>query len=251
MSDPTSLLERLPVSSHSHKPLPDKALLCARNLYKGFTLHNQGGIHFPVLEGVSLTVNPGDCVALEGSSGSGKSTFMRSLYANYRVDSGEIWIKHKGQWQDIVTAQSHELMDIRRYSLGYVSQFLRVIPRVSAVDVAAEPLVDTGVSPAVAKEKVRSLFSRLNLPERLWSVSPTTFSGGEKQRVNIARAFAVDYPVLLLDEPTSALDADNRSVVVQLIKEKKQQGCALVGIFHDESVRKQVCNQSLTFALHD
>lgn len=251
MSDSTQLLERLPVSSPSPKPLPDESLLCARDLYKGFTLHNQGGIHFPVLQGVSLTVKPGDCVALEGASGSGKSTFMRSLYANYRVDSGEIWIKHSGQWKDIVTAQAHELMDIRCYSLGYVSQFLRVIPRVSAVDVAAEPLVDTGVSPAAAKEKVRSLFSRLNLPERLWSVSPTTFSGGEKQRVNVARAFAVDYPLLLLDEPTSALDADNRSVVVQLIEEKKQQGYALIGIFHDESVRKQVCNQSLTFALHD
>lgn len=237
--------------NHLPTPLPDKALLCARNLYKGFTLHNQGGIHFPVLEGVSLTVNPGDCVALEGASGSGKSTFMRSLYANYRVDKGEIWIRHKGQWTNIVTAQSHELIDIRRYSLGYVSQFLRVIPRVSAIDVAAEPLIDTGVSAKEAQEKVRSLFSRLNLPERLWQVSPTTFSGGEKQRVNVARAFAVDYPILLLDEPTSALDAKNRSVIVQLIEEKKKKGCALIGIFHDESVRKQVCNQSLTFALHD
>ncbi|EDX87020.1 phosphonate C-P lyase system protein PhnL [Synechococcus sp. PCC 7335] len=251
MSDPAQLLERLPISSPVPPLLPDEALLCARSLYKGFTLHNQGGIHFPVLEGVSLTVKPGDCVALEGASGSGKSTFMRSLYANYQVDRGEVWIKHRGQWHDVVTAQTHELMDIRRYSLGYVSQFLRVIPRVSAIDVAAEPLVDSGISPAMAKEKVRSLFSRLNLPERLWSVSPTTFSGGEKQRVNVARAFADDYPILLLDEPTSALDADNRRVIVQLIEEKKQQGCALIGIFHDESVRNQVCNQSLTFALHD
>lgn len=231
--------------------LPEKAHLCALNLHKGFTLHNQGGIHFPVLEGVSLTVNPGECVALEGASGSGKSTFMRSLYANYRVDGGEIWIKHKGQWQNIVTCQAHELIDIRRYSLGYVSQFLRVIPRVSALDVAAEPLIDMGVSPEAAQDRVRSLFSRLNLPERLWTVSPTTFSGGEKQRVNIARAFAADYPVLLLDEPTSALDAANRSVVVQLIEEKKEQGCALIGIFHDEAVKNQVCNQSLTFRLHD
>lgn len=240
--------------------LPTQALLHAQNLHKGFTLHNQGGIHFPVLEGVSLTVNPGDCVALVGASGSGKSTFMRSLYANYRVDSGEIWIKHTApgqtqqeqtQWKNIVTCEPHELIDIRRYTLGYVSQFLRVIPRVSALNVAAEPLIDTGVEPEIAKDKVRSLFSRLNLPERLWDVSPTTFSGGEKQRVNVARAFAVNYPILLLDEPTSALDANNRKVIVELIEEKKEQGCALVGIFHDDAVKNQVCNHSLTFSLHD
>ncbi|MEM6453037.1 MAG: phosphonate C-P lyase system protein PhnL [Cyanobacteria bacterium P01_D01_bin.105] len=234
----------------------EHALLHAQDLYKSFTLHTQGGVKFPVLQGVSLTVNAGDCVALEGASGSGKSTFMRSLYANYRIDSGEIWIKHQGtqptaQWQNLVTCQSPELMDIRRYTIGYVSQFLRVIPRVPAIEIAAEPLIDTGVKPETAKEKVRSLFSRLNLPERLWSVSPTTFSGGEKQRVNIARAFAVDYPILLLDEPTSALDAENRNVVTQLIEEKKKQGCALVGIFHDEAVKTQVCNRSLTFSLQD
>jgi len=243
----TQSLDRLKYTS----ALPDYALLYANDLHKGFTLYNQGGIQFNVLQGVSLTVNPGDCVALEGASGSGKSTFMRSLYANYRVDSGAVWLKHKDQWQNLVTSQPHELIDIRRYSLGYVSQFLRVIPRVPALDVAAEPLMDTGVEPEAAREKVRSLFSRLNLPERLWNVSPTTFSGGEKQRVNVARAFAVDYPILLLDEPTSALDTANRKVITQLIEEKKKQGCALVGIFHDEAVKKQVCNHSLTFGLHD
>ena len=235
----------------SNAIFPASALLHAHNLYKGFTLHNQGGIHFPVLEGVSLTVQPGDCVALMGTSGSGKSTFMRSLYANYRVEQGEIWLKHQGEWKDLVTCQAHELMAIRRHTLGYVSQFLRVIPRVPAIEVAAEPLIEWGVEPERAKEKVRSLFRRLNLPERLWALSPTTFSGGEKQRVNIARAFAVDYPILLLDEPTSALDAANREVVVQLIKEKTEEGCAVVGIFHDDEVKNRVCNQFLTFSLHD
>lgn len=231
--------------------LSEKALLQANQLYKGFTLHNQGGIHFPVLQGVSLTVNAGDCVALVGASGSGKSTFMRSLYANYRVDSGEIWIAHQGQWQDLATCEPHDIIDIRRHTLGYVSQFLRVIPRVSALAVAAEPLMALGVEPEAAREKVRSLFTRLNLPERLWSLSPTTFSGGEKQRVNIARAFALRYPILLLDEPTSALDTANQNVVVQLIEEKKAQGCALIGIFHDDDVRNRVCNRFLTFSSHD
>ena len=231
--------------------LPETALLQANQLYKGFTLHNQGDIHFPVLQGVSLTVSPGECVALVGASGSGKSTFMRSLYANYRINSGEIWIKHQGQWRDLAACEPHEIMSIRRHTLGYVSQFLRVIPRVPALEVAAEPLIELGTEPETAKDKVRSLFTRLNLPERLWSLSPTTFSGGEKQRVNIARAFAVDYPILLLDEPTSALDTANQEVVIHLIEERKSEGGALIGIFHDDDVRNRVCNRFLTFSPHD
>ncbi|PSN17305.1 phosphonate C-P lyase system protein PhnL [filamentous cyanobacterium CCP5] len=223
------------------------ALLVAENLDKSFVLHPQGGVRLPVLKGVSLTIQPGECVALQGPSGSGKSTFMRSLYANYRIDSGHIWVKHQGHWVDLPQLEPHQLMAVRQYTLGYVSQFLRVIPRVPAIEVAAEPLMDFGVEPEIAKEKIRQLFTQLNLPERLWQLSPTTFSGGEKQRVNIARAFAVDYPILLLDEPTSALDAANREVVMQLIAAHKVKGCGMVGIFHDDEVRERVCDRSLCF----
>ncbi|MEO0542085.1 MAG: phosphonate C-P lyase system protein PhnL [Cyanobacteria bacterium P01_A01_bin.105] len=224
--------------------LPKTALLHASNVIKGFTLHTQGGIHLPVLTGVSLTLNPGECVALSGPSGSGKSTFMRTLYANYRIDRGDIWVRHQTQWVNLPQLPPHELMAVRRHTLGYVSQFLRVIPRVPALDVAAEPLIDSGVDRTVAQDKIRRLFQQLNLPERLWSLSPTTFSGGEKQRVNIARAFAMDYPILLLDEPTSALDAANRAVVIDLIRQRKARGCGLIGIFHDEAVKQAVCQDS-------
>ncbi|MGD1863838.1 MAG: phosphonate C-P lyase system protein PhnL [Phormidesmis sp.] len=224
--------------------------LSAVEVTKTFTLHNQGNRQLNVLQGVSLTVNKGDCVALQGASGSGKSTFMRSLYANYRVDSGSIWVNHNSDWVDLTQCEPHELIEIRARTIGYVSQFLRVIPRVPALQVAAEPLMELGVESDIAEERVRSLFIRLNLPERLWSLSPTTFSGGEKQRVNIARAFAVDRPILLLDEPTAALDQENREAVIELIEEKKAQGCALVGIFHDHDVKSRVCNQTLTFGSH-
>ncbi|MEL6327259.1 MAG: phosphonate C-P lyase system protein PhnL [Cyanobacteria bacterium J06626_23] len=222
--------------------LPHTTLLQADNLVKGFTLHTQGGIHLPVLKGVSLTVNQGDCIALSGPSGSGKSTFLRSLYGNYRVDSGAIWVRHQGRWVDLPQLEPHQLMAVRRQTIGYVSQFLRVIPRVPALEVAAEPLMDIGVDKETALDTVRALFRQLNLPERLWSLSPTTFSGGEKQRVNIARAFSVDYPLFLLDEPTSALDAANRAVVIDLILQRKAQGCGLVGIFHDDEVKRAVCS---------
>lgn len=225
--------------------------LHAVNLFKGFTLHSQGGIYLPVLKGVSLSVEAGECVALVGSSGSGKSTLMRSLYGNYRVDSGSIWVQHNGIWVDLPSLQPHELIAVRQQTIGYVSQFLRVIPRVPALEVAAESLRELGYVSEIAYAKVRELFIRLNLPERLWSLSPTTFSGGEKQRVNIARAFSVNYPILLLDEPTSALDGMNREAVMQLIEERKAQGCAMIGIFHDDEVRDRVCNRVLTFRRED
>ena len=240
-------MNTLQLSSPPTAPASITALLQAENLYKSFILHHQRGVQLPVLAGVSLSVQPGECVALQGPSGSGKSTFMRTLYANYRVNSGSIWVKHRGDWVDLPQLEALQLIEVRQYTLGYVSQFLRVIPRVPAVEVAAEPLMELGMEPENAKQKVCDLFSRLNLPERLWELSPTTFSGGEKQRVNIARAFSMDYPILLLDEPTSALDAANREVVMQLIEERKTQGCAIVGIFHDDEVRERVCDRTLTF----
>lgn len=221
--------------------------LQAQDLHKSFTLHVHGGIRLPVLRGVSLSITAGECVALSGASGAGKSTLMRSLYGNYRIDSGSIWVQHQTDWVDIPALQPHELIAVRQRTIGYVSQFLRVIPRVPALTVAAEPLLDLGISPTIAESKVRELFTRLNLPEYLWQLSPTTFSGGEKQRVNLARTLVVDYPILLLDEPTSALDATNREAVIQLIEERQTKGCAIVGIFHDDEVRDRLCNRILTF----
>jgi phosphonate C-P lyase system protein PhnL len=224
-----------------------ETLLKAENLKKGFTLHTQNGIHLSVLSNLSLVVKAGECVALTGASGSGKSTFMRCLYGNYRVDSGSIWVKHGSEWVDLTRTEPHQLLAIRQRTIGYVSQFLRVIPRVAALDVAAEPLLELGMELNEAREKAAQMFARLNLPERLWSVSPTTFSGGEKQRVNIARALLVNYPILLLDEPTSALDATNASVVIDLLQERKAAGCAMIGIFHDDEVLTQVCDRELSF----
>ncbi|MEL6204683.1 MAG: phosphonate C-P lyase system protein PhnL [Pseudomonadota bacterium] len=208
---------------------------------KSFTLHNQGGAQIPVLEGASLSVRPGECVALTGSSGSGKSTLMRMLYGNYLCPQGVIRIGGT----DLAGAAPHEVMELRRTTLGYVSQFLRVIPRVPTLDVVAEPLRAVGVGEAEAKEAAGRMLARLNLPEPLWSLSPTTFSGGEQQRVNVARGFIHPYPALLLDEPTASLDGANRVVVLGLIEEAKARGAAIVGIFHDLAARMQVCDREV------
>ncbi|ASM71365.1 MULTISPECIES: phosphonate C-P lyase system protein PhnL [Roseobacteraceae] len=219
-------------------------MIQVENLSKSFTLHNQGGTVIPVMQGAAFDVAPGECVGLIGASGAGKSTLMRMLYGNYLAASGHIRIGGV----DVATAAPREILALRRGTLGYVSQFLRVVPRVSTLDVVAEPLLRTGHDHAAAQTRARALLARLNIPERLWGLSPTTFSGGEQQRVNIARGFAYDYPALLLDEPTASLDVANREVVLSLIEEAKARGAAIVGIFHDEAARDRVCDRVIDAA---
>ena len=217
--------------------------LSVQNLSKTFTMHLRDGVVLPVVDNVNFHVQPGECVVLGGPSGAGKSSILKMVYGNYGVDAGSIVIQHHGQLVDLATADPRTVLTLRRDSIGYVSQFLRTVPRVSALDVVAEPLVIRGVDKAEAQGRARALLARLNLPERLWSLPPATFSGGEQQRVNIARGFITDHPVLLLDEPTASLDATNRAVVVAMISEKKTAGVALLGIFHDEDVREQVADR--------
>lgn len=213
------------------------------DVHKTFVLHNQNGIRLPVLSGASLNVAAGECVVLHGRSGSGKSTLLRTLYGNYLTDSGQIEVRHQGQWLDMTQASPRDLVNVRRQTIGWVSQFLRVIPRISALEVVMQPMIEQGGDRAEARQRAEHLLTRLNVPEHLWQLAPATFSGGEQQRVNIARGFIADYPVLLLDEPTASLDAANRAVVVELIHEAKARGAAIVGIFHDEDVREQVADR--------
>jgi alpha-D-ribose 1-methylphosphonate 5-triphosphate synthase subunit PhnL len=216
-------------------------MIHVENLAKNFVLHNQGGAVIPVMAGAALRVAPGECVALTGESGAGKSTLMRILYGNYLAQAGSVRIGDL----DLTKAEPREILALRRECLGYVSQFLRVVPRVPTLEVVAEPLLALGRSEAEAFARARDLLARLRIPERLWSLSPTTFSGGEQQRVNIARGFAHAYPALLLDEPTASLDATNRETVLMLIEEAKAGGAAIVGIFHDLAARARVADREI------
>jgi len=217
------------------------AMIEIDDLCKSFTLHNQGGAVIEVMRGARLRVDPGECVALTGPSGAGKSTLMRMIYGNYLAASGAIRVNGL----DVVQAAPREILALRREGLGYVSQFLRVVPRVPTRDVVAEPLLALGHPREAARERAEELLARLNIPRALWGLSPTTFSGGEQQRVNIARGFAHPYPALLLDEPTASLDPVNRAVVLTLIAEAKARGAAIVGIFHDEDARAAVCDREV------
>jgi alpha-D-ribose 1-methylphosphonate 5-triphosphate synthase subunit PhnL len=210
---------------------------------KSFTLHLQDGVVIPVFEAASLAVGRGECVVLTGASGIGKSTLLKLIYGNYRPLGGRLLLRHSDEEIDLARASPHDMLEIRRHTVGYVSQFLRCVPRVPAIDVVAEPLLALGVTAQAARERAATLLRRLRIPERLLALPPATFSGGEQQRVNIARGFIHRYPLLLLDEPTASLDADNRATVVELICEAKAAGAAILGVFHDRDVRDAVADR--------
>jgi alpha-D-ribose 1-methylphosphonate 5-triphosphate synthase subunit PhnL len=219
------------------------AMIEISNAEKTFIMHLQGGVELPVVRGVSFHVAPGECVVLSGPSGAGKSSILKMIFGNYRCDSGRIGIRHQGSQIDFAKAEPREILSVRRATIGYVSQFLRAVPRVAAIDVVAEPLIVGGTMRPEARERAGTLLRRLNIPERLWALPPSTFSGGEQQRVNIARGFISDLPILLLDEPTASLDAANRAVVVDLIAQKKRQGVAMVAIVHDDEIRQLIADR--------
>lgn len=219
------------------------------NLAKTFLLHNQGAKKLPVFQNISFQVKAGECLVLTGASGTGKSTLLRAIYANYLVQSGTINIRHENKWVDLASASPHEVLDIRKKTLGYVSQFLRVIPRISTIELVCEPLIVQGKLIKPAKAQAKKLLNKLSIPESLWDLPPATFSGGEQQRVNIARTLIQDYPILLLDEPTASLDEKNRDAVIELINEARNQGTAVVGIFHDKYVRESVSTKMFNVEL--
>jgi alpha-D-ribose 1-methylphosphonate 5-triphosphate synthase subunit PhnL len=211
------------------------------NVAKTFTLHAQGGARIDVIRGATFRVDPGECAGLTGPSGSGKSTIMRMIWGNYLAEAGSIRVCGT----DVARAEPRQVIALRRGVMGYVSQFLRVVPRVPTRDVVAEPLLIAGMARSDAMARAEDLLARLNVPKTLWDLSPMTFSGGEQQRVNIARGFAAPRRAMLLDEPTASLDPVNREVVLQLIEEAKAGGAAILGIFHDAEARARVCDREI------
>jgi alpha-D-ribose 1-methylphosphonate 5-triphosphate synthase subunit PhnL len=221
-------------------------VLRVRDLAKSFTLYTQGGVRLRVLDGLTLTVFAGECVVLTDPSGAGKSTLLRAIYGNYLADRGSILVRHQSRLVELRGADPRTVLEVRRHTVGYVSQFLRVIPRVPALDVVAEPLCALGMAAPDARARAEALLTRLAVPARLWSLSPMTFSGGEQQRINVARGFIAEHPLLLLDEPTAALDADSRQRVIGLITEAKARGAAIVGTFHDAETRDAVATRAVS-----
>ncbi|MCE1235970.1 MAG: phosphonate C-P lyase system protein PhnL [Hyphomicrobiales bacterium] len=232
----------------------NEPILAVEGVAKSFVMHLRGGLTLPVVDHVAFTVSAGECVVLGGPSGAGKSSILKMVWGNYGVDAGSIRVRDCDGVVDVATAAPREILALRRSTMGYVSQFLRAVPRVSTLDVVMEPALAQGLDETTARARAAELLARLNVPERLWSLPPATFSGGEQQRVNIARGLISRVDLLLLDEPTASLDAVNRAVVVDLIEAKKAAGVAMLGIFHDADVRDRVASRIVdvtSFSSHE
>jgi alpha-D-ribose 1-methylphosphonate 5-triphosphate synthase subunit PhnL len=225
-----------------------RQILEVSQVSKSFTMHLRGGVVLPVVRNVSFHVAAGECVVLSGPSGVGKSSILKMIFGSYRCDEGAIRVHHAPHCTDLSQAQPREIIALRKRVIAYVSQFLRAIPRVAAIDVAAEPLLVSGAARETARDRAASLLAYLNVPERLRSLPPATFSGGEQQRVNIARGFVGEHPLLLLDEPTASLDSANRAAVVDLINQRKRRGAAIVAIVHDLDVRDAIADRLIDVA---
>ncbi|PCI05200.1 MAG: phosphonate C-P lyase system protein PhnL [Hyphomicrobiales bacterium] len=221
-------------------------ILRINDLCKSFVLHTQGGTKIDVFSDLNLELSGGEAIAITGPSGMGKSSLLKIIYGSYKSDSGEVLVKHQDEWCNIPDCSPREMIALREAEIGYVSQFLRVIPRVSTLDIVAEPILHLGKLDA--EKRAGELLERLNIPQNLWQLSPTTFSGGEQQRVNIARGFAKIRPLLLLDEPTASLDAINRAVVLDMINEARLEGSAILGVYHNIEDREKVSSGECNLA---
>jgi alpha-D-ribose 1-methylphosphonate 5-triphosphate synthase subunit PhnL len=225
-----------------------EAMVRLAGVAKTFVLHLRDGAMLPVLAHVAFEVRAGQCTILDGPSGSGKSSILKMIFGNYRADSGTILVRDGAQWVDVASASPRRILRLRQHALGYVSQFLRTIPRVGALEIVAAAAREGGLSREMAATRAKELLERLHIPQRLWQLPPATFSGGEQQRVNIARGFAAARPILLLDEPTAALDRRNRAVVIDLVRERKRVGAAVIAICHDEDVKQELADATIDVA---
>jgi alpha-D-ribose 1-methylphosphonate 5-triphosphate synthase subunit PhnL len=218
-------------------------ILQIERLEKTFEIHVLDGRVVRGLAGVSFDVDDGEFVAIVGDSGSGKSSLLKCIYRTYAPDGGHIWLHTEGGRVDLATCADREMLEVRRHSIGYASQFLREIPRIPAVDVVARPLIERGTDPAAARGTARELLEQLLVPADLWDAYPATFSGGERQRVNLARAIAPRPRLLLVDEPTSALDVATREAALSLLESYLGGETTVIGVFHNRAVVNRLADR--------
>lgn len=218
-------------------------ILKVEALTKHFTLHNQGS-RIPSCANVALEVGSGQLTALTGPTGAGKSSVLKCIYRTYLPSEGRMWYRAAdGRRIDLASVDEHAMLALRGHDIGFVTQFMHCLPRKSTLDVVSAPLLSRGQSRPSAHEQAADLLTRLNVPERLWRLPPATFSGGEKQRVNLARGLIARPRLLLLDEPTASLDGATIERVVELLAEMKAEGIAMLAIFHDPQLVRRLAER--------
>lgn len=221
-------------------------ILEVNRLSKAFHMRILGDKRIAALEDISFSMQEGEIVGLTGKSGSGKSSLMKCLYRTYLATSGEIVYRSETYGQiDLVAATEHQILRIRRSEMTYCSQFLHVIPRVPALEVVAESLTVKGAPMGEATQEAAVFLERLGLPRELWDAFPSTFSGGEQQRINVARSIIAKPRFLLIDEPTASLDLRAKDVVIDAILDLKARGTSVVLITHDAHTLSRLADREL------
>ena len=213
------------------------------NLKKNFTLHNRGGIVVTGFDTINFSLQKSQLMALSGPSGAGKSSILRTLYRTYKASGGAInFQRNDGAVINLAECPESMVLELRKREIGFITQFLKVLPRVSAIDAVANPLIEIGVAEAEAQESARDLLLQLGIRRELLDLSPLTFSGGEQQRVNIARGIIAPKELLLIDEPTASLDAKSAEIVLETLENLKKQSIAMIAIFHDQKKIERVAD---------
>ena len=219
-------------------------LLEVRQLKKQFHLHLVDGRIIEPFADLSFQVEKGELFIISGKSGIGKTTILKCIYRTYLTTSGDIWYDSQFFGRvNIATASEEVVMKLREHELAFCSQFLKVLPRVPAVAVAAEPLVRLGMAREEAHREAEKWLRRLGIEESRWQASPVTFSGGEQQRLNLARAFIARPRFLLLDEPTASLDAISKSIVLEMIGEARAAGVTILTVSHDTTTMEPLADK--------
>ncbi|MEO1591889.1 MAG: ATP-binding cassette domain-containing protein [Cyanobacteria bacterium J06632_22] len=224
--------------------LPTDVCLKADRIYKGVA--RQGELGFSLVNDLTLTLRAGDCVGLTGVSLLAKSLLLQILHGQSQVDAGAIWVSADGHWVNIARLSGSQLQTVCHQNIGYLGQVLPASPRATAFEMVLDPLLERGTPRQVARETVSRLLAQASVPRRLWRVSPVKFSKAEQQRVNVARTFAVDYPVYLLNAPMTHLAERDRLPLFELIEQRKASGSAFVGLFNDEELQTRVCTSTFS-----
>lgn len=216
-------------------------------LGKWFDLQIANQMKVRPLRGLSFQVEQGKFMGLAGPSGIGKSTVLKCIYRTYLASEGEVWYQSRAfGWIELTGASERHMLYLRKNEISYISQFLRVIPRITAIEIVMEKLTSRGVSREEARDRAAAMLQRLALPEAIWDAFPATFSGGEQQRLNIARALIGQPRLLLLDEPTASLDGRTKGVVLDLLHDAKRNGTTMIGVFHDIEWLNQIADDTVT-----
>lgn len=221
-------------------------ILAIEHLSKSFTIHKLDK-HIEALQDISIDLKEREFVGITGKSGSGKSTVFKCIYRTYAPQKGNIWYNsRKFGHLNLAELSERQIIYLRKYEIGYVSQFLSIMPRTTAQELVKHAVLEMGHEDDYAEREANKMLEHFELDRELWDCYPGTFSGGEKLRLNIARAMVKRPRLLLLDEPTASLDHASKLKVRELIEQLKREGTTMMGIFHDIEFMENLCSREYT-----